>query len=119
MRYQLDVKDIKCPFQWWQKHDAMFLTFGFLAWQFFGIVESQIETERIFPLVGILTNLRRCRLQTKNLEKLIFINKNWPNDPRIWCKSPFNLLKFLEMDMDLEEELEQFEGKFEKDVVEV
>jgi hypothetical protein len=22
-RYQLDVKDIKCPLQWWQKHEAM------------------------------------------------------------------------------------------------
>ncbi len=30
-RYQLDVKDIKCLFQWWQKHEAMFPTFGFLA----------------------------------------------------------------------------------------
>jgi hypothetical protein len=23
-RYQLDVKDIKCPLQWWQKHKTMF-----------------------------------------------------------------------------------------------
>jgi hypothetical protein len=27
--YQLDVKDIKCPFQWWQKHEAMFPIVGF------------------------------------------------------------------------------------------
>jgi hypothetical protein len=74
-RYQLDVKDIKCPLQWWQKHEAMFPTIGFLARQTLGIVGFQIETERIFSLAGILTNLRRCRLQTKNLEKLIFVNK--------------------------------------------
>jgi hypothetical protein len=30
-RYQLDVKDIKCPLQWWQKHEVMFPTIGFLA----------------------------------------------------------------------------------------
>jgi hypothetical protein len=30
-RYQLDVKDIKCPLPWWQKHEAMFPTVGFLA----------------------------------------------------------------------------------------
>ncbi len=30
-RYQLDVKDIKCPLQWWHKHEAMFLTIGFLV----------------------------------------------------------------------------------------
>jgi hypothetical protein len=34
--------------------------------------------------------------------------------------SPFNLLEFLERDVDLEEELKEFEGEFEKDeVVEV
>jgi hypothetical protein len=47
---------------------------------------------------------------------LIFVNKNWLNDPRIWCKSPFDLLIF-ERDMDLEEEFEEFEGEFEKDEV--
>ncbi len=46
--------------------------------------------------------------------------KKWPNDPWIWFKSSSNLLKFLERDMDLEEELKEFEGEFEKDeVVEV
>jgi hypothetical protein len=28
----LDVKDIKCPLQWWHKHEAMFPTIGFLTW---------------------------------------------------------------------------------------
>ncbi len=59
-------------------------------------------------------------MQTENLEKLIFANKNWPNDPRIDCKSPSNLLEFLERDVDLKMELEEFEGEFERDeVVEV
>ncbi len=30
-RYQLDVKDIKCPLQWWQKYETMFPTIGFLT----------------------------------------------------------------------------------------
>ncbi len=56
----------------------------------------------------------------KNLEKLIFVNKNWLNGLRIGCKSPSNLLEFLERDINLEVELEDFEGEFEKDeVVEV
>ncbi len=71
-------------------------------------------------MVGILTNLRRCRLQTENLEKLIFVNKNWPNDPRIGCKCASNLEEFLEKGCKLEKELEKFEGEFERDeVVEV
>jgi hypothetical protein len=43
---------------------------------------------------------------------LIFVNKNWPNDPRISCKSPSNLMEFLEKDIDLEDE---FEVEFERD----
>ncbi len=51
---------------------------------------------------------------------MIFINKNWPNDARICCKSPYNLVEFFERDVDLEEKLEEFEGEFERDeVVEV
>ncbi len=65
-------------------------------------------------MARILTNLKRCYLQTKNLKKLIFVNKNWPNDSRIGCRSPCNLVEFLEKDVDLEEELEEFEGEVEK-----
>jgi hypothetical protein len=116
-KYQLDVEDIKCPLQWWQKHETMFLTIGFLARQILGVVGFQIEIERSFFLVGILTNLRRCHLQTENLENLIFVNKNWPNDPRIGCKSSSNLVEFIEKDVNLEDELEKFEGEFERDEI--
>jgi len=56
------VKEIKHPLQWWEKHEAMFLTIGFLVHQILRIVGFQIETERIFSLVGILINLRKCCL---------------------------------------------------------
>jgi hypothetical protein len=46
---------------------------------------------------------------------LIFVNKNWLNDPRIKCKSSFNLLEFLKKDINLEKQLNFFEGEFEKD----
>jgi hypothetical protein len=29
--YQVDPKNIKCPLQWWGKHEAMFPTIIFLA----------------------------------------------------------------------------------------
>jgi hypothetical protein len=76
----------------------MFPIVGFLAQQILGIVGSQIETKRIFSLVGILTNLRRCHLQLENYEKLIFVSKKWPNDTRANNKSPGDLVKFIEMD---------------------
>jgi hypothetical protein len=33
------------------------------------------------------------------------MSKNWPNDPRIGCKSPSSLIDFNESDLNLEEEL--------------
>jgi hypothetical protein len=50
----------------------------------------------------------------KNLNKLIFVNKNQPNDPIIGCKSPYNLVDLFETDLNLEEE---FEGAFERDEI--
>ncbi len=62
----------------------------------------------------------RCHLLSKRLEKLRFVNKIWRNDLKIRCKSPFNVIKLFERDIDLEEELEKFEREFERDeVVEV
>ncbi len=61
-RYQVDVKDIKCPLQWWEKHEIIFLTINFCARQILGIVGFQIETKKIFSLVGILISLKRCHL---------------------------------------------------------
>jgi hypothetical protein len=74
--YQLNVKNIKCPLQWWEKHETMFPIVGFLVWQIMDIVESHIETKRIFSLARILTNLKRCRLQTEFFKKMIFVQKN-------------------------------------------
>ncbi len=41
--YQFNVKDIKCPLQWWEKYEMMFLTIGFLTQQILGVVIIQIE----------------------------------------------------------------------------
>jgi hypothetical protein len=53
-----------------------FPTIAFMTHKFFGIVGSQIEIEKIFSLVKILTNIRRCLLQTYILDKLIFLINN-------------------------------------------
>jgi hypothetical protein len=71
----VDVKDIKCPLYWWEKHESMFFIVGSYAKQILRIVGSKIEIKRIFSLVGILTSYRRCHLQLRNLDKLIFVNK--------------------------------------------
>jgi hypothetical protein len=51
------------------------------------------------------------------LDKLIFVNKNWPNDLKIGCKSPSSLVKLIETSVNLKEKFKKFEGTFEKDEV--
>jgi hypothetical protein len=112
--YQVDVKDMKCPLHWWEKHESMFPTFGFCAKQILGIVESQIEIKRIFSLARILASLRRSHLQSKNLNKLIFVNKKWPTDPRIGFKSPSSFVDLIWTGLNLEKE---FERAFKRDKI--
>ncbi len=52
-----------------------------------GIVGIQIETKWIFFVAGILTKLYRCRLGIQNLNQLVIISKNWPNDPHFGCEA--------------------------------
>jgi hypothetical protein len=51
-RFQMDVKNIKCPFEWWEKHESMFPTIGFLACQNLrNYWFTNIEIKKIFSLV--------------------------------------------------------------------
>ncbi len=90
---------------------------AFLAKQILGILGSQIETKCIFYLARILSILKRCHLQSKNLEKLIFMSQNWPNDPWLRCKTPSNFVEFIKKDKIIEEELEEFEGEFKREEI--
>jgi hypothetical protein len=62
--------------EWWRKHETMFSTINFLIKQILGNIGSQMEIEEFFSLVGIFTNLKRCKLQLDNLEKLVLMSKN-------------------------------------------
>jgi hypothetical protein len=73
----------------------------------------KIEIEFFFSLAIILTNLRRCCLQSNNLDEIIFVSKNWPSDTRVGCTSASSLIKLIEVDLALEEDLEQYESEFE------
>jgi len=47
------------------------------------------------------------------LDKLIFINKNWPNDLRLGCNSPSSLVELIETNVYLKE-LEELERTLEE-----
>jgi hypothetical protein len=64
----VDVKDIKCPLQRWEKHENMFPTIGFYIRQIFEIIGCQIDIKRIFSLARIVI--------TKYLLGIIITNNN-------------------------------------------
>jgi hypothetical protein len=47
LKYQMDLKEIKCLLQWWQKHESMFPTMNFFAY-ILNIMSSHIKIERKF-----------------------------------------------------------------------
>jgi hypothetical protein len=95
----------------------MFHIIGCLVCQILRIVGSEIFIERIFSLARILIHLKKCHLQSENLENLFFVNKNWSNDCKVDCKSPFNLLKLIGIYLDLEKKLKQFGGVVERNEI--
>jgi hypothetical protein len=107
-RFHVDVKDIKNILQTWEKHESRFDIVGFLAKKILSIVGFQIEIKHIFSLIEILTILKRCWLQLRNLDKLNFVNQNWPNDPKVGCNLPSTLVEVIKND-EIVEKLEEFE----------
>lgn len=73
--------DYDSPLAWWRKHEKEFRNVAFLARQILGIVGSQVEIERIFSITGVILSQQRRRLGMEHLEKLVFISKNWPDEP--------------------------------------
>jgi hypothetical protein len=55
-------------------------------------------------------NLKICKLQINNLNKLIFTSKNWPNDLRVSCYSTSTLIEWIEAHVS---SLEKYEDEFE------
>ena len=58
-RLVIDAHDLEDgPFEWWRVNEVVFSNMGFLVCQYLAIPSSQIESERIFLIVGILSNIR-------------------------------------------------------------
>jgi hypothetical protein len=110
--FKVGVKDIKCLLEWWAKHESLFPNVVFLFIKFVALLVLKYKIERKFSLFGIITNLKGCHLESNNLDKIIFVSKNWPSDHRVDYSS-ISLIELIEVDIALEEILEQYEGEFE------
>jgi predicted transcriptional regulator YheO len=67
-------------------------------------VGSQIKAERVFSIAAICINFQRSQLGIKNLEMLICIYKNSPNDARV--EDMASMKHFMNMEEALMEENE-------------
>jgi len=75
-------------YNWWREYKDRFphLFVCFLA--VFAMPGSEIEAERIFSICGILTALRRNRMSDCMMDKLVYINKNWPDSLLLGARAP-------------------------------
>jgi hypothetical protein len=108
-QYSIDVKNKKCALSWWHKEQNKFQTLAILGQHILEIHANQIETKLV---VGIWIALQRCRLQTENMDKFVFVHKNWQFDLWIGCLKPIDVASTCEAKSNLVVELEvEFENQ--------
>ncbi len=78
--YFVDAKNCKCALSWWQKEHFFFPTIVTITQHILEIPTNQIETKQLFSIAIILTTCCKCHLQIDNMDKLVFVNRNWPYD---------------------------------------
>ncbi len=105
-QYFVDAKTFSCALTWWWMEKQKFPIVLAVARLIFGIPASQVEIERIVSIFGILTTLKRCRLQINNMDKLIFVNKNQSFDLHVGCLKLFDLATICEAESNLTNELD-------------
>jgi len=80
---KVEPKDCENPLHWWEPQESQYSMIGIFVQQNFNIVGSQIEMKRVLTIAGLITSLRQCDLDSKNLDQLILVAKNWPNDSQV------------------------------------
>jgi hypothetical protein len=96
----------KCVLSWWYIEEQANSIMVILTQQILGILASYIKIERIFLIGKIFTTLWRYWFQIDNLDKLMFVNKNWPNDLCVGCLKLTNLASICEVECNLTKELD-------------
>ena len=109
-RLVIDAHDLEDErLEWWRINEVVFPNVGFLACQYLAIPGSQIESERIFSVAGILSNIRHSTLNMDNLNSLVMIYKNWPTDARTNVVLYEHLIDFYDSKATILEENENLE----------
>jgi len=78
-------KECSCPLLWWKTNYHMWLNVAWLARHILVILGSQLKTKQFFYVISVFTSLQKCRFGVENLNSLVMIYKNWPNDVKVGC----------------------------------
>ena len=67
----------KDPLVWWKDQRLVFPSLSILAAKFLATPATSVPSERVFSLAGYRVNKQRSSLAPENVDKLIFLNKNY------------------------------------------
>ena len=70
------VKRKTNPLTWWKENEKRFPQLSKLARCLLNIPATSTPSERIFSVAGLTVNKQRCSLKPKNVDSLVFLNKN-------------------------------------------
>lgn len=62
--------------QWWKMYEHFYPRINRIAKKYLCLPASSVSSERVFSLCGQIVNKKRCRLSPKNIDTLVFLNKN-------------------------------------------
>ena len=64
------------PLAWWRDHEKHLPKLARLAKKYLAIPATSVPSERVFSKAGQLVSARRANLNPKNVDMIIFLNKN-------------------------------------------
>lgn len=65
------------PLLFWKKNELLFPELKNLSLKYLCVPATSVPSERIFSKTGMITKDRRNRIKDKNLDSIIFLNKNF------------------------------------------
>lgn len=77
MREDSRPNSTESSLHWWKTHEIVFPNLSKVAKKFMSIPATSVPSERVFSLAGLIVNKQRSTLNPNNVDKLVFLNKNY------------------------------------------
>ena len=64
------------PLDWWRQHETHLPRLARLAKKYLSVPSTSVPSERVFSKAGQLVSARRAKLNPKNVDMILFLNKH-------------------------------------------